>query len=173
MINRGVKAPGDFKMLVGIVPYGGNPAIPGVLGTPVKKRTTVTLGPILTNAGAVGNGTMHHVHTDATGSFTVADNTFPGPVELVLGDYHIFNSFDYLVGAAAADTAANIAAAICKLPGFSATSLLAVVTVKSTAQADDIEFRAHQHSTVDAFNAFTGSGYLVKGLPVAGPPIIT
>jgi len=176
MNNKGVKSAGGFKMLLNTYPYGTDPAVPGVLGRPRPNRKTVTQGPILSDAGALGNGMMITPNTgpvQATGSFKVADNTFPGTAELIMGDYRLINNFDYLIGAAAADTATNIAAAISRVPGFSATALVDVVTVNYIHAADDTEFRAIQHSTVLSFTLFTGNGYLTKGVPVAGPPVFT
>lgn len=175
-MNTGVKSAGGFKMLVGIVPYGGNPAISGVLGTPRKLRQTVTTGPVMTDAGSFANGMLSRPltgPTQATGTFTVADNSFPAPAELILGTHRLVNSFDYLIGADTAHTATNIAAAISLLPGFSAVAVASVVTVSYSHQADDTPFFAIHYGTVTSFNTFTGAGFLTRGTPIVGPPVIT
>jgi hypothetical protein len=125
--------------------------------------------------GAVSNGMMTGtVFSKATGTFEVVDNTFASPVELVLGDHRIFNSVDYAIGGSKALTAANIAATISLLPGFSATaSPAAVVTVLCDHQADDTDFRALHHGATLTLSNFTGYGYLTKGVPYVGPPVLT
>ena len=175
-MSKGVKSAGGFKVLVGVTPYGSNPAIPGILGRPRKLRQTVTSGPIMTDAGSFANGMLTTPITgrvQASGTFTVADNTFPAAVELVLGETRLLNSFDYLIGTDTDHTATNISAAISKIPGFSASAVASDVTVHCIHQADDTPFYAVHHGAVLSFDSFTGLGFLTLGTPVAGPPVLT
>jgi hypothetical protein len=172
---KGIRFNGGFKMLAPAPVGNWDPSQKGMPVKPtVPHHRTVTQGVIMADNGAVTNGMMTGTSfAKATGTFEVVDNTFADPVELVIGDYRIFNSVDYAVGVAAANTATNIAAVISKLPGFSATAALAVVTVLCDHQADDTDFRALHHGTTLTLSNFTGSGYLTKGVPYAGPPVLT
>lgn len=172
---KGIRFDGGFKMAAPVPVGYWDPSQAGMPAKPLKPSfRTVTQGVIMDVSGALANGMMTGTNfSQATGTFEVVDNTFADPVELILGDYHIFNSVDYAIGAAAANTATNIAAVISKLPGFSATAALAVVTVLCTHQADDTVFRALHHGTTLTLSNFTGSGYLTKGVPYVGPPVLT
>lgn len=60
---------------------------------------------------------------------TVADNNFgTGACLLKVGDYVFQANVDYLVGALAANTATNLAAALDRIPGWEATAVGADVT---------------------------------------------
>lgn len=172
---KGIRFAGGFKMMAPAPVGYWDPSQAGMPSKPPKpEHRTVTLGVIMDSKGALTNGMMTGtVFSKATGTFEVVNNTFADPVELVIGDYHIFNSVDYAIGGAAADTATNIAAVISKLLGFSATAALAVVTVLCDHQADDTDFRALHHGTTLTLGNFTGSGYLTKGVPYVGPPVLT
>ena len=176
MNNRGVRSNGGFKMLAPAPVGYWDPSQAGMPTKPTKPpHRTVTMGVITANQGPITNGLLTgSTFSKATGSFTVADNTFPAPVELILGDYRLVNTIDYAVSAiAAANTATNIAAAISKVTGYKASAIGATVTVLCDYQADDIEFRAVHYGNVISLNAFTGSGYLTLGVPYAGPPVLT
>jgi hypothetical protein len=175
MSKGNLRSNGGFRMTTPIQVQAWDPGIKGMSTKPTKpSHRTVTMGVIMGDGGFIINGMMTGTaFAGATGTFTVADNTFPAPVELVLGDYRLVNSIDYIIGAAATDTAHNIAAAISTLPGWSATHNLAVVTVVYVYPADDIEFRAVHHGGVLSFTTFSGGGYLTKGVPYAGPPVLT
>lgn len=173
---KGIRSNGGFKMMApGPVGYW-DPSQAGMPSKPPRpSHRTVTSGVIMDSKGALTNGMMTGTSfSKATGHFEVVDNTFADPVELIIGDYHIFNSVDYAIAGSKALTAANIAATISLLPGFSATaSGLAVVTVLCTHQADDTDFRAIHHGATLTLDNFSGSGYLTKGVPYAGPPVLT
>jgi hypothetical protein len=82
--------------------------------------------------------------------------------------------FDYAVGADEDATAANIAAAINTLPGWTATSALHVVTVTNDHQADDVVFEVHHYGTIVNFTTLTpDQGFLALGNPTIGPPLLT
>lgn len=175
-MNTDTRTPGGFQMLVQTYPHGTDPSRPGAWGQPLPIRKTVTMGPIFNSAGAVANGmliTPITGHVTAVGSFVVADNTFPAVVELLLSDHRLINNFDYAIGALAANTATNIAAAISKLPNFSATAGGATVTIRYAKQADDVVFKAIHHGAVSSFTTFSGAGFLTQGVPISGAPVIT
>jgi hypothetical protein len=66
---------------------------------------------------------------NASLTLTVDDNDFSAPAVLYLHTYKLVSNIDWLVGGSATDSATNLAAAISRLDGFSATSLLEVVTI--------------------------------------------
>lgn len=173
-METGVKFDGGFKMLAPKLSTSWDPSMAGMPTKPSKpSHRTVTLGVIMSDRGAIGNGMLTTgTLSNATGHFAVADNSFPAVAELVLGNHRLINTIDYAVGTTATLTAVNIAASISKLAGWVATSALAVVTVKYNHQADDVEFRVVHHGGVVSFNAFTGGGYLTKGVPSVGPPVL-
>lgn len=172
---KGIRFAGGFKMMAPTPVGYWDPSQAGMPTKPVRPaHRTVTSGVIMDSKGALTNGMMTGTSfAQATGHFEVVDNTFADPVELIIGDYHLFNSVDYAIAGTKAATATNIAAVISKLPGFSATAALAVVTVLCSHQADDTDFRALHHGATLTLSNFTGSGYLTKGVPYAGPPVLT
>lgn len=173
---KGIRFAGGFKMLAPAPVGYWDPSQAGMPPKPPRPTYwTVTSGVIMADNGAVTNGMMTGTSfAPATGTFKVVDNTFAATVELIIGDYHIFNSTDYAIAGTAALTAANIAATISLLPGFSATaSDLAVVTVRCSHQADGTDFRALHYGATLTLSEFTGFGYLTKGVPYAGPPVLT
>ena len=173
---KGIRSHGGFKtMAPAPVGYWD----PSQAGMPVKpprpSHRTVTSGVIMDSKGVLTNGMMTGTSfSKATGHFEVVDNTFASPVELVLGDYRIFNSVDYAIAGSKILTAANIAATISTLPGFSASnSGTAVVTVLCDHPMDDTRFCVLHHGATLTLSNFTGSGYLTKGVPYVGPPVLT
>lgn len=173
MDNSGVRSNGGFRMLTPNLQFSWDPSVKGMPVQPPSPRfLTTTLGPIMANHGAIANGMMTTgAFIKAIGSFTVADNNFADPSELILGPYRLVNGVDYVVGATDGDTATNIATAISKIPGFSASANLTVVSVECDAQADDVPFKAINYGDTESLGSFTGDGYLTKGIPQAGPPI--
>jgi hypothetical protein len=172
---KGIRFDGGFKMLAPNPVGGWDPSQAGTPTKPAKPaHRSVTLGAIMDNQGSIANGMLTGTtFAKATGAFEVLDNTFPAPAELVLGDFRLVNTVDYVVGAAVGNTATNMAAVISKLPGYSASAIGAVVTVLCDHQADDIDFRVVHYGGVFSLGNFTGSGYLTKGVPYVGPPILT
>jgi len=172
---KGIRFNGGFKMMAPAPVGYWDPSQNGMPIKPTKpSHRTVTIGVIMDSSGAVTNGMMTGtLFSMATGSFEVVDNAFVDPVELIIGDYHIFNSVDYAIAGTKALTAANIAATISLLPGFSASAIAEVVTVQYNHQADDTDFRVLHHGSTLTLSNLTGSGYLTKGVPYAGPPVLT
>ena len=171
----GIRSSGGFKVIAPVFPYGSDPSR-NTMAQPDPQWRNVTYGQVLSDGGQAVNGlyaTGGAAYAPATGSFAVADNTFPAPVELILGqNTRLVNGADYAVGANVNATAVNMAAAISKVPTFAATSVGATVTVTCSLPADDTEFRAIQHGGVISLNAFTGGGWLTKGVPYAGSPTL-
>lgn len=64
-----------------------------------------------------------------TGTITVASNVFLGPTTVTVGKYEFLSGSDFLIGAAAGNTATNLAAAINATPEYVANVAGAVVTV--------------------------------------------
>ena len=164
-------------MLVGSRPYCSDPAWNG--HTPPTPRNTLDQGPI-----SVGNTTQNGRVTpttppvNQTGVFTVANNDFTtGIADLLLGDVHLKSMVDYAIGALAANTAVNIAAAINGLTlteGLSAVAVGADVTVEFSAPMDEVEFRAVHYGTIVNFTPLVpADDFMAGGDPVIGPPVIT
>ena len=176
MDNRGVRSNGGFRMIVPKLRISWDPGCKGMPTVPpYPEHLAVTLGQIMNNAGAMTNGMFTGSGSKAFGCFEVVDNTFATPAVLFLGDYRLTTYVDYAVGASASDTADNFVAAICKIPGFYAFSPIGgIVSVECDYQADDIQFRAAHYGDVVSLGNFNANdGYLNKGTPQAGPPILT
>ena len=177
MTVKRVTTSGSFRMLIGSRPYCSDPAWNG--HTPPTPRSTVTMGPV-TMAGTVRNARVTPTlpPVGMSGSFTVADNDFTtGRAEILLGNVRLLSGVEYAIGAAATDTAHNIAAAISALGagcGFAATHLLAVVTVVASNTMGEIEFRAlHYGSHVNFTPLIPDTNMLGGGDPVIGAPLLT
>jgi hypothetical protein len=136
-----------FKILVANLRGGSDPS-KGPSGNPVKVRSEFTLQHFPEIAGneqgtenqqGMSPGTQTRVgHVDyntspipvrATGTITVAANTFAGPTTIRLGEYVLTTDVDFAVGGSVGATAANLEAAIDALPGYSASVAADVVTV--------------------------------------------
>lgn len=177
-MTTNVRSQGSFRHLVRTYRYGVEWTHNSALGRPVVLRNTVTESPIQSDGGHATNARLTLAaggFGPATGSFTVNDNDFTtGRTEIVLGPYRLMDTFDYAVGADEDATAANIAAAINTLPGWTATSALHVVTVTNDHQADDVVFEVHHYGTIVNFTTLTpDQGFLALGNPTIGPPLLT
>lgn len=147
MPRKLISAQAPFTMLVANIKGASDPS-KGTSGNPVKLRSTFTVqnfpeipgrGPetITTNPKTPGVGTrlglVHYttppVPVRATGTITVASNTFTGPTTLQLGAFLITSGQEFAIGGGVNATATNLAAAISNLPGYAASPLGAVVTV--------------------------------------------
>jgi len=167
-----------FRTLVGIYPYATDPSSSKVFDHPAPLRQTVTVGTIL-SAGATKTtpgqlGLVGGVVSPQIGTIEVADNNFASRAELVLGEYHLLVNVDFMVGAAAADTAVALAAVINTLPGFAASALLAVVSVQyEGSSTDDVELRALHYGAVENFVLTPDTGLMAKGSPSVVSPTLT
>ena len=113
-IRRGGRS---FQMLVPVLPYGTDPTIPGLLGSPFPIRETVTCGPMSLdrkNLIARMNIGVNPITVQAA-VFTVANNDFSSRAKILFGNHSLLSNVDFLPGAGVNATAANIAAAINRL----------------------------------------------------------
>lgn len=103
--------------------------------------------------------------TSNSGTITVADNDFTDGSYLVLGDNTLWPYRDYTPGANAGATATAIAAAINRLPNYTATANLTVVSVGYDPSGDVVEFRSIRLGTVTNFTLSPTTGSLTLGNP--------
>lgn len=174
---RNIKSQGEVKLLVGTTPRSFDPTLPGVLGSPLKDRSTVTITPVLMDGGrgVVGRLTPSLAGpSDLIGTVTVADNDFTtGAAELTLGDFKLLSYIDFQPGLLDANTATVLAASVGRLPGFSASALGAVVTIRSDRCTEDqLEFEVRHYGTHTNFTLSPGLGYFTVGNPQIGPPVL-
>ena len=178
---RNIRSQGEVKLLVGTTPRAFDPTLPGVLGSPLKNRSTVTITPILMSGGRGVVGRLTPVvpgvtPNAATGMITVVDNDFTtGSAEVILGDYHLLSYIDFYPDAILANTAIALAAAINRFPGFRASiSAPGVVLVRGEPGDDDqIVFEARYFGTKTNFALSPTSGFFTVGSPVLGPPVLS
>lgn len=118
--------------------------------------------------------TVSPVPVNATGTITVADNTFTVPASIQLGEFVLTSNEHYTPGGTTALTATALAAAIDGLPGFAASALLSVVTVTGPAGSNGnaVLFEAAYTGTVQNFTLSPTTGHLSGGEPTIGPPTI-
>ena len=185
----------SFTLLVANLTRGSDPSRNSG-GNPVKARTGFTFqhfpdvnrdsandrGPKVENARTPGIGTqmgvVHYtsapVPVNATGTITVANNTFAVPAALYIGVFVLVTGEQYPVGAGVNATATAIAAAIDMLPGYSAAAVGAIVTVTGPAgpNGNAILFKAVYSGTVANFTLSPTTGHLTGGEPTIGPPTI-
>lgn len=165
-------------LLVGIQPWGTDPTIHGLLGQPNKTINTVEFNVISTEGGQNINANLATGPagpTAATGEFTVADNDFTtGAAILFLGENKIISDIDFIPGVGVDDTATAIAAAISRLPGFSATSNGALVMVEWEGSFDEVEFYARHYGTKTNFSTFVpDNNFFAMGRPYISAPGLT
>ncbi len=192
MSRKLVTAQAPFKMLVANLTGGSDPSR-GRSGNPVKARSTFTQQHFLDIAGrgvettpvspkTAGIGVrMGHVKytvgtlpVRATSTITVANNTFLGPTTIQLGDYVLTSDEDFVVGAGVNNTATNLAAAISRLPGYSAAAAAAIVTVSGLTGilGNEVLFTSGGSSPNNLTLSPT-NGRMSGAEPRIGPPIIT
>jgi len=108
-----------------------------------------------------------------TASLLVANNDFSGGrVEIILGDFAVISGVDYAIGATAILTAANIAAAITNLTGFTAINDgSATVSIWfDIGTAHVIDFNVHHYGIVENLTTITPTdGEMALGSPAPGP----
>jgi len=178
---RNIRSQGEVKLLVGTTPRAFDPTLPGVLGSPIKDRSTVTITPILMDGGRGVVGRLTPVvpgvtPTMSTGTITVADNDFTtGSAEVILGDYHLLSYIDFQPAVLLADTAIALAAAINRFPGFRASiSAPGVIVVRGMNGDDDqVAFEVRHFGTHTNFTLSPTSGFFTVGSPVLGPPVLS
>lgn len=163
-----------FTTLHGVLTHGSDPSR-GESGNPVKHISTVTSQVLHHQGHRDIQGLRAGAYTPQTASFEVVDNDFStGVATLLLGDYEIKSNLDYLPGVDAAATAAVIATAIGRIPEFTASALLAVVSITREPPMDRVEFRVLFQGTVVNFTSVTPeNGWMEQGAPTVSPPTIT
>jgi hypothetical protein len=181
-----------FTMLVANIRQGSDPS-KGAAGNPVRVRTTYRQQHFL-EKGGVGYDVLPDSHstpgtgtrmglldfqssnpTGGEGTITVVAAVSPEPATIIyLGGYELRSGEDYVVANADVNTtAANLAAAITLLPGFTANANLADVEIVGPLgpQGNAILFRVGGYSPA-SYTLTPASGTLTDALPVIGPPDI-
>ena len=166
-----------FTVLVGTFAVPTEPD--GNAGMPAPLRSTVTSEVIHVGGKAFVGRIYHNPDIPIAGAaaqFEVLNNSFAFPSSLILGDYELVSNVDFVVGVGVNDTAANIATAIGRLPGYEALSGGAVVTVFYDAGARDVvELRARNFGVVANFGNFVtaqNTDALFPGNPGYASPLI-
>ncbi|MEL7340988.1 MAG: hypothetical protein AAGM67_10910 [Bacteroidota bacterium] len=109
----------------------------------------------------------------STGTLTILDNDFStGRAILELGIYELVAGEDFLVGAAATDTATNLAALISLLPGYTAVAAGADVNIEGPKDLQEEVFKVLYEGTIQNYDLVPVDGVLTpNGLSVQGPRI--
>ncbi len=175
MIRRSLG--GDsFTTLVGTYPHGTDPSIPGLAGMPNPIRNTFRSGNVMSQGGIFRVGNPETARTGvagATAAITVANNDFTtGLAVLSLGYHKIVSRIDFIPGAGVNDTAAEIATAVNRLPGFSATSDAAVVSIVWEGPLDEVLLDVSHYGTATNFTVSPTDRKFAVGSPRIGPPEI-
>lgn len=103
-------------------------------------------------------------------NITVASNTFVGGCSIILGPYELNPSVDFAVGGNANATASNIATAIGRLPNFTASATLNVVTAVYHGGLGKIDAKINYVGHVQNFTMSTVDGYSNSDIPGVQPP---
>lgn len=113
-----------------------------------------------------------------TGDVEVVDDSFAGlSASVFVGPYELVSNRDFVTGGGLAATAANLAAAISELDGYSAIAIGAVVTVEGPQGQFGLRFEADYRGGAQNFD-FTyvaEDGVLSQGIgegPIVPPEIL-
>lgn len=99
-------------------------------GNPIKGKQKVTMQITLDEKGLASNCLVPESQkATGIGTITVANNTFTAGTTLFIGDSQIICGEHFVAGVDEEATATNIATVIDRIPNFSATSLVDVITV--------------------------------------------
>lgn len=111
----------------------------------------------------------------ATGSVTVASNTFTDKATLYLGDFALVSGEHFTVGGSTSATATALGAAIEALPGFSVSVLGSAITITGPAGPDGnlVRFSAAYAGSVTNYTLSPTSGKLSGAEPTIGAPEIS
>jgi hypothetical protein len=192
MSRKLIMAQPPFTMLVANLRRGSDPSR-GPAGNPDPVRQTYThqLFPELGGRGPdVGTpdprspGVSTHIgHVDyttapipvaATGTITVAADTWTGPTTVHIGQYVLTSDVDFVTGGGVNATATNLAAAIDALPGYSAPAPgAAIITVTGPfgVQGNEVAFYA-DGSTPQNLTFVPADDTLEGAEPTLGPVIL-
>lgn len=167
----------SFKAHVPVYPFGTDPSKNSkFLGQPLPLRQTYSFSWIKKGNGAGQMGRMAGAIAPATAELTCTQaNVEPGKHIIRIGPYELRPAVDFVVGGNDNALAANLAAAISSLSGFTAAAVLAVVTIETTtAHGDDTRLEVVEWSAVSAFALTTLNrpGYMDRGAPVPSVPLI-
>lgn len=126
---------------------------------------------------ATGTGSLltEPPFTHQTGSVTVANNDFStGQAEIFIDKYILVAGEDFAIGGTTGDTAANIAAAIANLTGYSdTTSAGSTVNVVGPLGNQNRTWRTRVFGTIANFSGITPeNGLLALGDPQRGGDVI-
>jgi len=106
------------------------------------------------------------------GVVTVADNDFStGLCELTIGPYTFRGGVDYAIGAALANTAINLAAAITNIPELTAVAVGADVTIDHPYGLDPVEFSVLHTGTHANLVLVPAQGWLVPSSRLLDPDV--
>jgi len=186
-----ITAQPKFKLMVANLAGASDPSR-GPSGNPVKVRTAfeMSLFPEIPRGGPVSledtripgvrtrmgllTTTTPGVPVGATGTITVGNNSFAADATLLLGSFTVTSGDDFAVGGTLALTAVALATAINNLPDFTATALVAVVTVTGPfgLEGNSLRFEAEYAGSVQNYVLSPTVGTLGTGEPVIGPPTI-
>lgn len=180
MVLKKVLNPGGaFTTLVPVYPHGTDPSSDNPFDQPVPLRQTMRNGYIVTGMqanssvpGQLGQQAPGQFAAK-TAQFTVADNNFAtGRVVVVLGEHKITNGFDYVLGGGVNATATAVAAAINRIPGYTAAAVAADVTINyHDGPVDVVEFRVIHYGDRANFTPLVpDTGFMATGVPQIDPP---
>lgn len=184
---RQLTASPKFKILVANLSGASDPS-KGTTGNPTKKRTAfemqqfserMTSDEELDRAGPHPGTTQRQglltfpsdTPVAATGTLTVANNTFTNPAVLYLGNYVIRSGDDFTVGGSTSATATALAAAIDALPEFAASAATDDVTITGPVGPNGnlVRFEVVFEGTVENYTLDPDGGFLTGGEPTLGP----
>jgi len=167
-----------FRIHVPVHPFGTDPSkTVKALGQPKPIRQTYTFSWVKKSNGAGQNGRMGGGITPATATITCTwANCVPGTHEIRVGPYALRPGVDFAVGVSDGTLADNLAAAINALPGFSCPNPAANALVISTTRGngDDTRIEVLEWGAASAFalTATDRAGYMDRGAPAPGSPLI-
>ena len=164
--------------LIRTYPYGTDPALPGLQGKPMPTMNTLTSRVINKQGGVNTNANLLTGPAGvapATAVFTVSDNDFStGLAVLTLGENRVISGIDFSQGVSTDASAIALAAAINRLPGFTAVADTSVVTVEWEGPIDEVEFYAVHYGSKTNYTLLTPSnGFFAMGRPAIATPVIT
>jgi hypothetical protein len=170
----------SFMMLTPVHPYGTDPTVPGLLGSPLPLRHTTTCGPIRLDRQFI----IARMNEDPLGinpqqcTFLVANNDFStGRAILHLGDHRLISGVDFEIGLNVNATATNIIAAVNRLGGGLAAAAGAVpngvVVTIDDQPISKVDCRVVHYGTIVNFTTFDpDDGFMAGGRPEITAPLL-
>lgn len=166
-LSRWVSQP--FTVVVGTV-LSGDPSRNGPNPNATLLRKTHRFGWVRTKEGYAPAGISPGARTAGSSTLVVEDNDFStGYVTLILGQHRLQSVHDFAIGVDADATAANIAASINRLGGYTASSVAEEVTILSSA-IGEVDFRVESTGTIENFSLTPSTGLLASASPSLGGP---